>query len=67
MLNAGDENFDTLKAHAETVDLDGIPVRTLSLEGLLRTKERSSRSKDIGDRDYLEEALRRLKHESGKK
>jgi predicted nucleotidyltransferase len=67
MLNAGGETFDTLKQHAEMVDLDGIPVRTLSLEGLLRTKHQSLRSKDIDDRDHLERALESLKRDFGKK
>jgi predicted nucleotidyltransferase len=49
MLNAGGETFDTLKQHAETVDLDGLPLRTVNLEGLLRTKK-SMRDKDIADR-----------------
>lgn len=61
MLNAGGETFDTLKELAEVVDLDGIPVRTVSLEGLLRTKLRSARGKDIDDRAHIEQALDRLK------
>lgn len=39
-----------------TVDLEGIPVRTVSLEGLLRTKQ-TMRDKDISDRNILERAL----------
>lgn len=36
--------------------LDGIPVRTINLEGLLRTKQ-TMRDKDIADRIVLERAL----------
>ena len=39
-----------------TIVLDGIPVRTINLEGLLRTKQ-TMRDKDIADRIVLERAL----------
>ena len=57
MLNACGETYETLKQYAETVDLDGIPVRTINLEGLLLTKQ-TSRDKDISDRIILERALK---------
>ena len=57
MLNACGETFDTLEQYAITVDLEGIPVRTVSLEGLLRTKQ-TVRDKDAADRQILERALR---------
>ncbi|SMB21833.1 conserved protein of unknown function [Sterolibacterium denitrificans] len=57
MLNACGETYDTLEQYAVTVDLDGIPVRTLNLEGLLRTKQ-TMRDKDVADRHVLERALR---------
>ena len=53
------ETFDSLKPFVETVDLDGIPVRTLSLAGLLKTKQ-SPRDKDVMDRLILERALQAL-------
>lgn len=56
MLNAGGETFDTLRQYAETVDLDGVPIRTVNLEGLLRTKQ-TMRDKDVADRVILERAL----------
>lgn len=56
MLNACGETYETLKGYAETVDLDGIPVRTINLEGLLLTKQ-TMRDKDISDRIILERAL----------
>ncbi len=60
MLNACGETYETLKQYAETVDLDGVPVRTINLEGLLRTKQ-TMREKDMSDRIILERALEALK------
>ena len=56
MFNACGETYETLKQYAETVDLDGIPIRTINLEGLLRTKQ-TLRDKDVADRIVLERAL----------
>lgn len=56
MLNACGETYESLRQFAVTVDLEGIPVRTISLEGLLRTKQ-TLRDKDIADRRILEMAL----------
>ncbi len=63
MLNACGETYDTLKEYAITVDLEGIPVRTVSLEGLLRTKQ-TVRDKDVADRHVLERALELFKEKS---
>jgi hypothetical protein len=60
MLNAGGETYESLQPYAVTVDFEGLPVRTVSLEGLLKTKQRSSREKDAADRAILERALREL-------
>lgn len=57
MLNACGETYETLRQYAETIDLDGIPVRTINLEGLLLTKQ-TTRDKDISDRIILERALK---------
>ena len=56
MLNACGETYETLKHHAETIDLDGVPIHTINLEGLLRTKQ-TMRDKDVADRKILERAL----------
>jgi len=56
-LNACGETYETLRQYAETIDLDGIPVRTINLEGLLLTKQ-TTRDKDISDRIILERALK---------
>jgi len=56
LFNACGETSQTLSRYAETVDLDGIPVRTLSLEGLLLTKQ-TVRDKDVMDRVVLQKAI----------
>ena len=60
MLNACGETYQTLKRYAETVDLDGLPVCTINLEGLLLTKQ-TQREKDVSDRIILERALKMLR------
>lgn len=60
MLNACGETYETLKQYAETVDLDGVAVRTINLEGLLLTKQ-TMREKDVSDRIILERALETLR------
>ena len=58
MFNACGETYESLLPYAVTIDLDGIPVRTLTLDGLLKTKL-TSREKDKSDRLILERALER--------
>lgn len=65
MLSAGGETYDTLRQHAETIDLEGLQVRTVNLEGLLRTKQ-SMRDKDAADRVIIERALEALGRRHGK-
>jgi len=65
MLNACGETYETLKKYAETVDLDGVPVRTINLEGLLLTKQ-TMRDKDVADRRILERALEMFRERSEK-
>lgn len=65
MLNACGETFESLQQFAETIDLDGLPVRTVNLEGLLRTKQ-TTREKDVADRIVLERALQEFRERSGK-
>lgn len=64
MLNACGETYETLQQYAETIDLDGLPVRTVNLEGLLRTKQ-TMRDKDVADRIVLERALAAFKESAG--
>jgi predicted nucleotidyltransferase len=56
MLNANGQTYDTLQRYSQTLDLDGIPVRTVNLEGLLLTKQ-TMRGKDASDRIVIERAL----------
>lgn len=56
MLNANGQTYDTLCRYSQTLDLDGIPVRTVNLEGLLLTKQ-TMRGKDASDRIVIERAL----------
>lgn len=60
MLNACGETHESLLPYMETLDLDGLPVRTLNLEGLLRTKM-TAREKDVSDRMVIERALEVLR------
>lgn len=57
MFNACGESYDSLKKYAETIEIDGIPIRTVNLEGLLLTKK-SPRDRDIPDRLILEKSLK---------
>ena len=60
LLNANGQTFETLCQYAETIDLDGIPVKTVTLEGLLLTKQ-TMRDQDSMDRLLIERALDMLK------
>jgi len=60
MFNACGETFDSMVEYTEDIDLDGIPVKTLNLEGLLKTKQ-TQRDKDIADRLVLEKVLSLVK------
>jgi len=60
MFNAAGETYESLLPYAVTIDFDGIPVRTLNLEGLLRTKQ-TLRANDKADREILERAIAELK------
>ena len=62
MLNANGQTWESLRQFAQTLDLDGIPVRTVSLEGLLLTKQ-TMREKDAADRAVLERALEFLREQ----
>jgi predicted nucleotidyltransferase len=64
LLNANGQSFDSLRRYAETIDLDGIPVCTVSLQGLLLTKQ-TMRDKDVADRIVIERALAVLEAQRG--
>jgi hypothetical protein len=54
------ETYDSLKRFEERIDIDGIPVRTVNLEGLLLTKQ-TARAQDALDRAAIQRALEALK------
>lgn len=56
LFNACGETYASLQPHAVTIDLDGIPIRTLDLAGMLKTKQ-SARDRDRMDRFAIERAL----------
>ncbi len=56
LFNACGETYASLQPHAVTIDLEGVPVRTLDLAGMLKTKQ-SARDRDRMDRFALERAL----------
>jgi hypothetical protein len=58
------QTYDTLSQYAETIELDGIPVKTITLEGLLLTKK-TMRDKDVADRIIIERALEVFKLHAG--
>ena len=60
MFSACGESIETLRDHIVSIDLDGVPLRTLDIEGLLKTKQ-TSRDKDKLDRLVLERALEVLR------
>jgi hypothetical protein len=60
MTNACGESYESLKKYMEIVEVDGIPVRVVNIEGLIKTK-RTVRAKDKIDLAILEKALEQLK------
>ena len=66
MFNACGESYQSLLPYAVTIDFDGVPLRTVTLEGLLKTKQ-TSREKDQLDRIVLERALAASKYQASGK
>ncbi len=60
MPSVAGHSWDELRQYIEKVDLDGIPLRVLNLEGLLLTKQ-GDRPKDQMDASILRQALAILK------
>lgn len=56
MFTACGETFESLRSCMKQIHIDGIPVKTLTLEGLLKTKQ-TVREKDLMDRQILEYAI----------
>lgn len=60
MPSVAGHSWDEMQSYIETIDLDGVPLRVLNLEGLLLTKQ-GDRPKDRMDASILEQALAILK------
>ena len=60
MPSIAGQSWQQTRIHIETVDLDGVPVRLLNLEGLLLTKQ-GARPKDQMDAALLRQAIAELK------
>lgn len=60
MPSVAGHSWDEMQRYIETIELDGVPLRVLNLEGLLLTKE-GARPKDQMDASILRQALAILK------
>ena len=60
------ETYDSLRPFEEVFEIDGVLVRTINLEGLLRTKQ-SARGQDVTDRMAIERALAAARSEKDRK
>jgi hypothetical protein len=58
--SVAEHTWEDMKAFVEQRDLDGVPIRVLSLEGLLKTKQ-GVRPKDQADAQVLRAAIEQLK------
>jgi|SRR3989338_2299849 len=66
MFNAAGQTYEMLSGFREIIEVDGIPIKTVSLAGLLLTKQ-TMRDKDAQDRMIIERAIQYLKDQSGGK
>lgn len=64
LFNAAGQTYESLLQYQETIDVDGIPIRTVSLEALLLTKQ-TVRDKDVQDRLILERAIQYANQHQG--
>ena len=56
LFAANGETYESLQPHVRTLNVEGVEIHTLNIEGLLKTKQ-TSRDKDRLDRLILERAL----------
>ena len=59
MFSACGETFETLKKYMQIINIDGVAINTVNLEGLLKTKQ-TTREKDISDRHIIERAIHEI-------
>lgn len=62
LFKAAGHAWDELANYMEVIDLDGLPIQTLNVEGLLLTKQ-TYRDKDKFDRFALERAIAEKKRQ----
>ena len=60
LFAANGQTYDSLQPHVRTLLVDGVEIRTLDIEGLLKTKT-TQRDKDAIDRRALSTILERLR------
>lgn len=59
LFAANGQTYESLQTHVRTLTVDGVAIRTLDIEGLLKTKT-TYRDKDRLDREVLERLKRQL-------
>ncbi len=59
LFAANGQTYESLQEHIRTLVIDGVEIRTLDIEGLLKTKT-DYRDKDRIDREVLERIKRQL-------
>lgn len=59
LFAANGQTFESLAAHVRVLTIEGVEVRTLDIEGLLKTKT-DYRAKDRIDREALERLRKQL-------
>ncbi len=64
LFAANGQTFESLQPHVRTLLADGVSIRTLDIEGLLKTKT-DYRAKDRIDREVLQQLRSRLAGEQG--
>ena len=62
LFAANGETYESLQPHVRSLDIDGVCIRTLDIEGLLKTKT-DYRDKDRIDREALERLRAQLRRE----
>lgn len=60
LFAANGETYESLQPHVRSLTVDGVDIRTLDIEGLLKTKT-DYRDKDLIDRKALSQILEQLK------
>lgn len=57
MTNAGGENYQSLQQYAGSIEIKGEEIKTINLQGLLKTKQYSTREKDKLDCQIITDFL----------